>query len=200
MGVDTTPAQPAGWYADATQRHDGRYWNGQGWTAVVSDENGNISEDLIAGTVAVDKAELKAIKQAAKDAARQANQAAKDAARQANQEARAREQFQRTPVGQARLAFERDDHVFQYAHDVMSQQAVIVSMVGSTTNKTTTDPSEILNAVCNEGWELVNGSFVFVEQGQQSRDKFMASGQNIAIKGTTVGYYLFRRCPENRKS
>jgi hypothetical protein len=73
-------------------------------------------------------------------------------------------------------------------------------MVGSTTRKATGDPSEILNAVCNEGWELVNGSFVFVEQGQQSRDKLMSSGQNVAIKGTVVGYYLFRRCPENRQA
>jgi hypothetical protein len=47
--------------------------------------------------------------------------------------------------------------------------------------------------VAREGWELVTGSFVFREQGQQSRDKFMSSGQNVAIKGTTVGYYLFRR-------
>ena len=31
------------------------------------------------------------------------------------------------------------------------------------------------------------------EEGSQSRDKFMSSGQNIAVKGTTVGYYLFRR-------
>jgi hypothetical protein len=53
--------------------------------------------------------------------------------------------------------------------------------------------------VCDEGWELVNGSFVFVEQGQQSRDKFMSSGQNVAIKGSTVGYYLFRRCEANQK-
>ena len=30
------------------------------------------------------------------------------------------------------------------------------------------------------------------------RDKFMSSGQNVAVKGTTVGYYLFRRCPDNR--
>ena len=41
--------------------------------------------------------------------------------------------------------------------------------------------------------ELVNGSFVFVEEGQQSRDKFMSSGQNVAVKGTTFGYYLFKR-------
>jgi predicted extracellular nuclease len=37
-----------------------------------------------------------------------------------------------------------------------------------------------------------NGSFVFVEQGQQNRDKFMPSGQNVAIKGQTVGFYLWR--------
>jgi hypothetical protein len=26
----------------------------------------------------------------------------------------------------------------------------------------------------------------------------MSSGQNVAIKGTTVGYYLFRRSPGHR--
>lgn len=111
---------------------------------------------------------------------------------------RARKTFFASPAGQARLAFERGDQVFQYAFDVMSQQAIIVAMVGSTTSKSTRDPSVILNSVCHEGWELVNGSFVFVEQGQQSRDKFLASGQNVAIKGTTVGYYLFKRCEVNR--
>src|SRR5207248_9078540 len=102
-------------------------------------------------------------------------------------------------AGLARIAYERGDEVFQYSIDVMSQQAIIVPMVGSTTSKSTTDPTTILNSVCHEGWELVNGSFVFVEQGQQSRDKFMSSGQNVAIKGTTVGYYLFRRCEANRR-
>jgi hypothetical protein len=48
--------------------------------------------------------------------------------------------------------------------------------------------------------ELVNGSFVFVETGQQSRDKFMSSGQNVAVSGTVVGYYLFKRAPENRRA
>jgi hypothetical protein len=93
----------------------------------------------------------------------------------------------------------RGDHLFQCAIDVMSQEAIIVAMVGSRTSKKTADPVAILNSVCHEGWELVNGSFVFVEEGQQSRDKFLASGQNVAIKGTTVGYYLFRRCEENRQ-
>jgi hypothetical protein len=109
------------------------------------------------------------------------------------------EAFYATPQGQARLAFERGDHVFQYEVDVMNQKAIIVAMVGSTTSHKSVDPTWILNSVCREGWELVTGSFVFVEEGQQSRDKFMSSGQNVATKGKTVGYYLFTRCAENRR-
>ena len=130
---------------------------------------------------------------------READQIHKNRQREADQIQKQYEAFLASPAGQARTAFERGDHVFQYAADVMSQQAVIIQMVGSTTTKKTTDPTAILNSVCKEGWELVNGSFVFVEQGQQSRDKFLASGQNVATKGMTVGYYLFRRCDENRR-
>jgi hypothetical protein len=82
----------------------------------------------------------------------------------------------------------------------MNQEAIIVAMVGSSTKKRTSDPVDVLNSVCHEGWDLVNGSFVFVEEGQQSRDKFLASGQNVATKGPVVGYYLFRRCEANRRT
>jgi hypothetical protein len=27
----------------------------------------------------------------------------------------------------------------------------------------------------------------------------MASGQNVAVKGTVIGYYLFKRCEANRQ-
>ena len=47
--------------------------------------------------------------------------------------------------------------------------------------------------------ELVTGSFVFLELGSESRDKFMASGQQIAVKGTILGYYLFGRCEANKR-
>lgn len=107
--------------------------------------------------------------------------------------------FFKTPAGQARLAFDRGDRVFQYSIDVMSQQAIIVKMSNARTSQRTSDPVAILNSVCNEGWDLVTGSFVFVEQGQVSRDKFMSSGQQVAIRGTTVGYYLFDRCEANRR-
>lgn len=135
-----------------------------------------------------------------REAAQAAASAEREARKRAEQEEKNRQAYLRTPVGKAETAFERGDHVFQYAHNVMSQEAVIVAMVGSTTRAQSADPSVILNAVCSQGWELINGSFVFVEQGQQSRDKFMSSGQNIAVKGVTMGYYLFRRCQANRNT
>lgn len=137
--------------------------------------------------------------EAAKAAQRAVAQAEKEARRAAVQAERERAAYARSPVGLADAAYQRGDHVFQYEHDVMSQQAVIVAMIGSANTKTSADPSEILNAICKQGWELVSGSFVFVVHGEQSRDKFMSSGQNVAVKGSTVGYYLFRRCPANRR-
>jgi hypothetical protein len=150
--------------------------------------------------------EERAIEAGIKEQQRELEQQQREKAK-AEQQAREREQrreqvraaFFATPAGQARLAFDEGDHVFQYSIDVMKQQAIIVAMVGSTTSKKTTDPVAILNSVCNEGWELLSGSFVFIEEGQQSRDKFGSSGQNIATKGTTVGYYLFRRSEANRR-
>ncbi len=110
------------------------------------------------------------------------------------------EAFRRSPVGLARAAYEQGQYVFQLSLDVMSQEAVIIPMVGSNATQQTHDSSVVLNAVCREGWDLISGSFVFVELGQESRDKFMSSGQNVAIKGTTVGYYLFRRAEGNREA
>jgi hypothetical protein len=101
--------------------------------------------------------------------------------------------FWASPAGLARHAYSGGDHVFQCSFDVAHQEAIIVAMVGSRTKKRHADPTAILNDVCREGWELVNGDFVFVMTGQQSRDKFLSSGQNVAVAGSVMGYYLFRR-------
>lgn len=130
---------------------------------------------------------------------KEAARAATDAAKQQAAIEAARKTFFKTPAGRARQAFDRGDHVFEYSLDVVNQEAIVIAMVGSSTSKRTRDASEILNSVAHEGWDLVNGSFVFIEQGQQSRDKFMSSGQNVATKGRVVGYYLFRRCEANRR-
>jgi hypothetical protein len=80
---------------------------------------------------------------------------------------------------------------------VQTQTFVIpMSRAGTTTQSA--DPTVVLNAICAEGWELINGSFVFLETGSESRDKFMRSGQQVAVSGTILGYYLFRRNAEKR--
>lgn len=113
----------------------------------------------------------------------------KEAARSAAEE----RAFWESPIGQARLAHQRGDEIFQLAMPLRSQKAVIVPMAGGTSVGAEKDWSAELNEVAREGWDLVNGSAVFVQTGQESRDKFMASGQNVAISGQVVGYYLFRR-------
>lgn len=99
-------------------------------------------------------------------------------------------------VGLARRAFAQGDRVFQCTLSVMAQDAVVEAMVGTRVTQHAGDPNEVLNAICAEGWELVNGSFVFVPEGERSRDRFLASGQQVAVKGRTLGYYLFRRRPD----
>ncbi len=135
---------------------------------------------------------------AAEEASRQAIQDEIRAQRDRELAEKRRLAFSNSPPGRARAAYDRGCRVFQCSIDVMNQEAVILIMEGSDTLQTTTDPVDVLNSVCREGWELINGSFVFVERGQQSRDKFLSSGQNVATDGTTVGYYLFRRAEDAR--
>jgi hypothetical protein len=40
---------------------------------------------------------------------------------------------------------------------------------------------------------------VFIETGQSSRDRFLASGQQTVVNGEVVGIYLFR-CDERKES
>jgi hypothetical protein len=89
------------------------------------------------------------------------------AAKQTEREAAA---FQASPVGQARTAFEQGDRLFQVDFEVMEQSAEIVAMMGSSNTKKANTPTVVLNAIVSEGWELITGSFVFVVQGEQSRD------------------------------
>jgi hypothetical protein len=126
--------------------------------------------------------------------------AAKEEQRQTKGFDKAWSAFWASPAGRARLAYRAGDQIFQYSIDVMNQQAIIVAMVGSKTSSTTLDPTAILNAVCREGWEIVSADFPFVMTGQQSRDKFLSSGQNVAVAGTVLGFYVFKRCDANQVS
>jgi hypothetical protein len=138
--------------------------------------------------------------QAAADAEKAAKQAAAEQERAERQAKREHEKFLASPQGQARTAFENGDAVFQVDFAVMEQKAEVVAMVGAFNSVKSNDATQTLNAIVGEGWDLVAGSFVFVVQGEESRDKFMSSGQNVAVKGETRGYYLFKRNESNRVS
>jgi hypothetical protein len=88
---------------------------------------------------------------------RVAKKAAKDADKAAQQQERDQARFRASPVGQAASAYERGFRVFQTSLDL--------------TRMARNDPSEVLNAICEQGWELINGSY--------------------SMDG--IGYYLFRR-------
>lgn len=132
---------------------------------------------------------------------------ARAATKQAEREAKAREKLRQTffssPAGQARVAFESGAKVFQYEADVSAMRAVVKPLLlGSSAvgrESLSRGPVATLNAVCDEGWEIVSGSFVFVETGQVSRNKALSSGQQVAVSGKVRGYYLFKRLEENKK-
>jgi hypothetical protein len=146
----------------------------------------------------------KSEEQKALDAEAKADRARdKEAQRQAEQAEKERQAFNQSPAGQARIAFERGDHVFQYSIDVMNQQSIVHSMAsfaptGVKTKTRSNDPTGVLNSVCDEGWELVNGSFVFLEEGETSRKQALSSKVQSSVKGTVIGYYLFKRNQANK--
>lgn len=118
-----------------------------------------------------------------------------ETARRAEQ--RRQQAFRDSPAGRARASFERGDALFQFELDVRNSTTYTIPMWKTGAITQATDASAVLNSIAREGWKLVNGSFVFHETGSESRDKFMASGQHIAVMGTVVGYYLFERDPEH---
>jgi len=138
---------------------------------------------------------------------RQAKAAAKEAERGRQDELRAAEQaeqqraaeqaaFDASPPGQARAAKQNGQRYFQIAiplEDVDRTWMAKFSHEMTTRVLDTSDAVGItLTAIEDEGWELISSGFTFRETAQASRDKFLASGQQIATIGQTLGFYLFR--------
>jgi hypothetical protein len=134
--------------------------------------------------------------QAARDAERAAERAAKDAERARIEAERQQREFDRSPIGIARTAYGRGDRLLQISLDLDSQQPWLIPMTGVGTVRASTDPNEVLNGIAAEGWDLVTAGFPFLEEGSISRDAFLRSGQQVSVKGSVVGFYVFRRRDE----
>lgn len=53
--------------------------------------------------------------------------------------------------------------------------------------------TDLLGQIEEAGWRLEHANWVYIQTGQNSRDKFLASGQHVVVTGEVLGIYLFRR-------
>lgn len=93
----------------------------------------------------------------------------------------AKEAFDRTPAGRARLAYKRGHRLFQYEMETNAVSPTIIPGTGGSPPRETTDPVDILNSVTVEGWKLVSGKFIHSE-----------------MRNGAIGCYLFKRSQKRR--
>jgi len=139
--------------------------------------------------------EEKAASRAAADQQRAQAAQSKQLADQERAKAKAAAQFRASPVGQATSAKEQGQGFFEIQLHVGSSQRDSTIWGGNNTNLTRTNtasPAGTLAAIESVGWKLEHVGYVFMVTSESSRDKLLASGQQIAVSGQTVGIYLFR--------
>jgi hypothetical protein len=124
-----------------------------------------------------------------KAAALDERQAERDAARLA---ARTKREFDATPWGQASAARANGARLFQITLPLSTSKATVVPMAGAFTDIEAGNHGKTLDLIEREGWKLDHVGYVFRALGSESRDKFLASGQQEAISGEIVGIYIFR--------
>jgi hypothetical protein len=105
--------------------------------------------------------------------------------------------FQAMPSWEkAAIAFQRGDTFFQVDlphSSVTGDAGTMLDPKKSGTILAADTPQNALGLIEAAGWRLQHASWVFVETGQDSRDKFLMSGQSVVVNGQVVGVYLFRR-------
>lgn len=85
-------------------------------------------------------------------------------------------------VSMAGAAFARNDQVFVYSQSAyLMQDAYASGLYGRPFEPI--QEVDIVNDICRQGWELVNGSFAPWE-----------AGNSVYM----VGFYVFRRCEANQ--
>ena len=127
---------------------------------------------------------------------RQAEKAAAEAAEQARQQEAQRQAWLASPVGRAVTAREAGDGFFEIQLQVgVSRRGVGWGSPDWEEERSTTAHTDVLSAIEAEGWRLEHVGYFFMPTGESTADRFLGTGQNIAVSGETVGAYLFRRDP-----
>jgi ribosomal protein S27E len=119
-----------------------------------------------------------------------------DEERAADAARKAEAAFWASPQGKAAKAFERGDEFFQIEIPHSSVTGFTNAAFSSATKGTIRRKltrTDLLGQIEETGWRLQHADWVYVQTGQNSRDKFLASGQHVVVTGEVIGMYLFRR-------
>ena len=97
-----------------------------------------------------------------------------------------------TPLGMATSAKESGNGFFEIELEIGSSKRSVSFGSGDFGKHKKSDFSGLLSQIEDAGWTLEHVGYYFMITGETSRDKFLASGQNTAVNGKTMGVYLFR--------
>jgi hypothetical protein len=101
--------------------------------------------------------------------------------------------FDNSPIGRARSAKVAGMKIFQIDFPLSSTRARVEVMVGAYADSSDAkDYSNEIQSIEAEGWRLEHANYIYRITGSESRDKFLASGQQEAVSGEIIGIYIFR--------
>ena len=107
-------------------------------------------------------------------------------------QARLQQAWLASPVGLATTAKEQGNGFFELELEIGSSSRSVTFGSGDFGSHKKQDFTGLLSQIESVGWHLEHVGYYFMVTGESSRDKFLASGQNVAVNGKTMGVYLFR--------
>lgn len=138
--------------------------------------------------------------------------------RQREEERKRRRAWEATDHGRAKVAYDAGEMFFQMQRVISATKAEVFIMMGASSTSEEVDKSaqggagfmssirdtaaasvenlpitQTLAAIEGIGWRLAHAGYTYRETYSESRDKFLASGQQVATSGEIVAIYLFRR-------
>mgnify|MGYP006294413323 CR=1 FL=1 len=121
----------------------------------------------------------------------------KQAQAEAKEAAKQHQRWLSSPVGQAATAKERGDGFFEIELEVGQHSGSVSFGMTAQGSYRRQGFTGLLSDIEAQGWQLEHVGYYFMPTSETSRDKFMSTGQNVAISGKSMGVYLFRNADDN---
>ncbi|MFI5428310.1 hypothetical protein [Aeromicrobium sp. UC242_57] len=129
---------------------------------------------------------------AAEQAERACVEAAQAAARAEAAKKAAEAKRRAGPVGQAGVAKEAGLRFYEVQLDVgVTQGSATFGEASGSETRSAAHPGHA-GEIEALGWKLEHVGYVYQVTGEETTDKFVTTGQRVAVSGKTVGIYLFR--------